>query len=142
VKGEPRPVTTTVTVHFFLDSMPRIPAGSAAITGRIVHADGTPAAGVRVDVVLAPVGSSPPKFTESSGAYELRIAAAPLVRLGFPTDSSGDYRIDGIGPGTYKVIATVGDTGIYYPGASHDKAVSLTIESNETILVGIDFTVP
>jgi hypothetical protein len=36
----------------------------------------------------------------------------------------------------------VGQAIVYYPGASRDGAVSLKIESHETILVGIDFAIP
>lgn len=141
VKGEPTQVSTTVTLDFFLDVQPRIPPGSAVISGRIIRADGMPAVGVRVDVAL-PGTTSLPTFTENSARYQLRATASPLVRAGFLTDTSGHYQIDGIGPGTYNIIATAGTVSVYYPGASRDKAVSLKIESNEAILVGIDLTVP
>jgi hypothetical protein len=71
--------------------------------------------------------TSPPTFTETSGEYQLRMTVAFVLRAGFLTGN---------------IITVVGDVTVYYPGASRERAVSLKIESNETILVGIDFAVP
>jgi len=144
VGGIPAAVTTSVTINFALIEPPRIPSGEAAITGRLRRADGTPAAGIAVDVAL-PQGNSPPplpSFTETSGQYRLEVASQGLLRASSLTDNSGEYRIERLGRGTYRVFARMGEQIHYYPGATADKAVLITIDANDTHLVGIDFQLP
>ena len=143
VNGEPVQVVTTVTINFSLIRPPSVPPGIAVITGRIVHADGTPAVGVPMDVALpSEPDTRPTTFTEDLGEYRIETVALPLLRAYVVTDSSGEYSIGSIGPGSYYIYAMVNAEAFYYPGASRDKAVSVTVKSNQTILVGIDFSIP
>lgn len=144
VNGAAAEVTTTVTIHFVLTTTPGIPSGTASITGRVLRADGIPAARIQVDVALPPGQTPSPStsFTEVSGEYRLEIAAPSLLRAASLTDDSGEYHIFRLGPGTYRVFARVGEQIHYYPGATAEKPVLLTIDSNETNLVGIDFQIP
>ena len=146
VNGQPVEAATTIAINFVLIFPPSIPSGMASISGRVLHADGRPAAGVSVDVALpaAPNPSASPSssFTETSGEYRLETPGQGLLRPGSLTDNSGEYRIERLGPGAYRLFARVNQEIVYYPGASIEKAVNLTLESNNTTLVGIDVVIP
>jgi TonB family protein len=125
-KPQPADVITTVTVNFGGESTPpppalrRPPSGTSTISGRILGADGSPAYEVVVSA-LSPVGSA-------------------IVRT--VSDKLGQYRLEGIPPGSYHIQA--GLTGVtYFPGTTALKdAVAITIDTDGTAVLGIDFTVP
>jgi hypothetical protein len=77
------------------------------VTGRILTADGLPAAGVRVSVAPAPVSST-------------QNATTPLLNL-VETDPTGNFRIAGVNPGRYHVVAGVSE------GATTELIVALGI---------------
>jgi TonB family protein len=144
VNSQPVEVATTITINFSLIIPPSIPFGMASISGRVIHTHGRPAAGISVDVALPAEPNPPPSpsssFTEVSGEY--RLLALAFVRPGSLTDNAGEYRIERLGAGAYRVFARVNQDIYFYPGASIEKAVIVTIQSNDVTLVGIDVVIP
>jgi TonB family protein len=129
--GQPIDVITTITVNFSLGPVPnapRLPPGTASISGILRQADGSPARSVFVFASVA--GDGPP---------ETNAISAPVQ-----TDNSGVYRIENLPPGTYHIQAGVRNSPpTFYPGVAGAKdAVAVTVASNQTALVGIDFPLP
>jgi TonB family protein len=136
LNGQPIEVITTITVNFSLANVsfqptpninaPRLPAGNASLTGKLRYADGRPATSVYVFAAVA-----------GEGALETRSISA-LVQ----TDGTGVYRIENLPPGTYHIHAGTGPFTLY-PGVAVAKdAVAVTVASDQTTLVGIDFPLP
>jgi hypothetical protein len=73
------------------------------VTGRILTAEGLPAASVRVSVTPA-LDSSTQNATTT-----------PLLNL-VETDASGNFRIAGVIPGRYHVVAGFVNFPTFYPG--------------------------
>jgi TonB family protein len=131
LNGQPIDVITTVTVDFSLfpvPNAPRLPAGSASISGRLRLADGRPATSVFVFAVVA-----------GEGTPETKAISAQVN-----TDSTGVYRIENLPPGTYHIQAGVRNKPFtYYPGVADVKdAVAVTVADGQTTIVGIDFPLP
>jgi TonB family protein len=129
--GQPIEVITTVTVNFSLQPVPnapRLPTGTASISGKLRNADGSPAQSVFVFASVA-----------GAGTPETNAISAPVQ-----TDSAGGYRIENLPPGTYHIQAGVRNSpSTFYPGVVAIKdAVAVTVASDQTTLVGIDFPLP
>jgi formylglycine-generating enzyme required for sulfatase activity len=102
-------------------------SGIGGFAGRILDANGRPAAGIRVSAMEA----------ASPGV----MSAADIALMGLAqTDSNGHYRLEGIPAGRYVVQAGELDLPTYYPGGSSlDRATVITVRASET-LPAIDFS--
>jgi Carboxypeptidase regulatory-like domain len=100
-------------------------AQTAAVTGQVRAADGTPAAGVRVALA---------SINETGG-----VTADVLAGI-TTTDNKGRYRIENIEAGRYGLVAGPVGSPTYFPGVpTAAEAKVLSIESRATI-AGLDFT--
>ncbi|MBL8189088.1 MAG: carboxypeptidase regulatory-like domain-containing protein, partial [Acidobacteria bacterium] len=105
------------------------------ITGRVVNAAGEPVIGINVEAsrVRDETGK---RVTEQTNMNEMG--------LGRQTDDRGVYRIYGLAPGAYVVNVGAGSLGfsmkptpfagrakIFYPSATRDTAVEVTVRSGE-----------
>jgi hypothetical protein len=98
---------------------------SGSISGQILNASGAPAAAVRVSVMPA-----------DAQAANLSVLTAFAM-----TDSSGQYKIDNIEPGTYYVIAGLVAQPTYFPGvATQAGARTLAVRGGASI-TGLDFKI-
>jgi hypothetical protein len=125
---EPAVVATFLPVNFSIDPPPnasRLPAGKAVISGQVRHADGRPAS--TAFVFAAVTGAETP-------------AVSDLVQA----DSTGAYRTTNLPPGSYRVQAgTATGPSTYYPGVANlNGATTVSVASDETDVVRIDFTIP
>ena len=84
----------------------------AAVIGHINTVDGVPAVATRVALIAAPKGNA----DQSLNYFELE---APVDRT--LTDNEGNYRMQGIPPGRYFVLAGALPNGTYYPEATNVK---------------------
>ena len=100
-------------------------AGTGSITGQIVNASGAPAAAVRV--ALMPVD-----------AQAGNVSA--LVAFGV-TDSSGRYRIEGIGAGTYYITAGLVGQPTFYPGVATPTGAKAVTVAQGASMTGLDFKI-
>jgi hypothetical protein len=95
------------------------------VTGRLLSANGTPAAGIRIAAV--PVDS------------EAQAGAAVLFGIS-QTETDGRYRIENIPPGRYYIFAGLLEFPSYYPSATTlERATAVTVDAGST-LSGMDFT--
>jgi hypothetical protein len=110
-----------VLLYLLLFARTSIGAGqSGLIEGRVLNADGMPAVGVRV--ALQPVAQS-----------------AVLENI-TQTDTAGRYRIEGITPGKYLVVAGSVNYLTYFPGvAMPGNAEAQTVNAGGKV-TAIDFT--
>lgn len=129
----------------------------AAISGRIVYDDGSPASGWTVSVIK-------PKSSESfeetvAASMNQALAMGGVVQI-FKTDDFGRYRISGLVPGDYAVRASLiasgvgisatnmgdGGSGInlaVYSGDTFSRANAKTVHlTSDDELPGVDITVP
>jgi TonB family protein len=124
---EPVDVVARIPVKFSsspLPDTPRLPAGNAAISGRIRHADGRPISNA---FVLASVAG----------------VETPAVSMLVQVDATGAYRITNLPPGTYRVQAgTATGPLTYYPGVANlADAMSVPVGAQTTVTL-IDFAIP
>lgn len=104
----------------------------AAISGRIVYDDGTPASGWTITVIK-------PKSPEDPGEAAAA-AMAPALAMGgmaqlFKTDDRGRYRISGLAPGEIAVRASLTATAVGINAtnmADGGTGISLTVYSGDT----------
>lgn len=107
------------------------------ITGMVTNSAGEPVVGVRVSPLrLRDAENRPIRGAVLSGNFK-------------PTDDRGIYRMYGLAPGTYLVVASGGgqigfqasgfdgDVPTYYPSTTRDAAVEVAVRSGEEI-TGID----
>ena len=105
------------------------------ITGRVVNASGEPVIGITVEASRVR-DENGKRVTEQTNMNEMG--------LGRQTDDRGVYRIYGLAPGSYlvsvgarsmgfsiKPTPFVGRAKIYYPSATRDTAVEVTVRSGE-----------
>lgn len=110
----------------------------AVITGRVLTANGEPVVGIYVRVL---------KVREHDGRPPVG-DPGPMVSLQNKTDDRGIYRIYGLAPGSYVVIAGGGafsglqtpfdaKAPVYHPSSTRETAAELTVRNGEE-LSGID----
>ena len=105
------------------------------ITGRVVNAAGEPVIGISVEASRVR-DENGKRVTEQTNMNEMG--------LGRQTDDRGVYRIYGLAPGSYVVNVGAGSLGfsmkptpfagrakIFYPSATRDTAVEVTVRSGE-----------
>ena len=103
---------------------PQIETG--AIAGRLLSTNGSPAAGVRVAATPVPEKAD-------------NLEAPVLIGLS-QTDASGRFRLEGIPPGRYYVLAGLIDYPNYYPGTTAvASATAVDVDSGGTV-ADLDFT--
>jgi TonB family protein len=125
---EPADVVAWVPVKFSSSSLPdapRLAVGNAVISGQIRHADGRPAS---TAFVLASVAG----------------VETPAVSALVQVDNTGMYRITNLPPGNYHVQAgTSTSPSAYYPGVANlSEATAISVASEQTTVVRIDFSIP
>ncbi|HET9132504.1 MAG TPA: carboxypeptidase-like regulatory domain-containing protein, partial [Terriglobia bacterium] len=116
-----------VLAAFLVAQTPTVGTGrSGVIEGLLLSADGKPADGVRVAAVP---GDPAPVSSPDSALFAIS-----------ETDSSGHYRLEGLDPGRYRVVAGLLDFLTYYPGVK-DGGKSTTIQVTDgSLRTGVDFT--
>jgi hypothetical protein len=120
-------------------------AGNAGVTGTVVDDFGEPFQGADVQLLTVQY--------KSGQRVAMRTASAVALGLGRASDDRGRYRIGGLQPGTYLVVASTGaaasasDAGraarllpVYHPGTpSLDGALPVQIDDGRDT-IGIDVT--
>jgi hypothetical protein len=96
------------------------PAGGV-ITGRLLNADGSPAAKVRVSVM--PV-------QDVLGLSNLS-----------ETDAAGNFRIQDVAPGRYYIVAGFLEIPTFYPGTRDVSAATIVSVTSGATVAGVDFRV-
>lgn len=105
---------------------------SSAVIGHVNTVDGVPAVATRVAVIAAPKGNP----DETLNYFEL---AAPVDRT--LTDNEGNYRMQGIPPGRYFVLAGALPNGAYYPEADNVKnAEIVNVAPGDEVTINIKLT--
>ena len=105
------------------------PADEGAVAGMLRLHDGIPASGVRVAVMAPP----------SAGRGEPQ-GAGTLVMQG-QSDDSGKYRLDGVPPGRYYVVAGKLDAPTFYPGVREFAKARVINVGPKTTVGDIDFEI-
>jgi len=114
---------------FLILSIQGLTQPTGVVTGRVRFSDGRAAAGMRVSAMLAPEAGR--QDTADVGALFSQTQA----------DEDGRYRLEGISPGRYYVMAGRVDAPTYYPGREDVLAATpLSVASGKPI-EGIDFTI-
>jgi hypothetical protein len=102
------------------------PSEFGAVSGRLLSADGSAAAGVRVMAV--PVSNS--------GVQN----PAEVVEAITQSDASGAYRLDHLSPGRYYIRAGLVDLPTYYPGSTSPTEARVITVARGSTQSGIDFS--
>jgi hypothetical protein len=102
---------------------------TGVVSGRIRLSDGSPAKEMRVSAMLAPEGTR--RDAADAGALFSQTQ----------TDAEGRYRLEGIPPGRYYIMAGRVDAPTYYPGREDVVAATVLSIVSGTSLDGIDFTI-
>jgi hypothetical protein len=97
------------------------------VTGRILEADGTVAAGVLVGVAPAP----------TTGVPGAAVAAAVVTTQ---TDAAGRYRLENIPFGRYIMLAGPADLPTYYPGLRVPYGAAVFVVAADSTFSASDFT--
>lgn len=104
----------------------------AAISGRILYPDGTPASGWNISVIK-------PKTPEDPGEAMAAAMSQALASTGsvpiFKTDDRGNFRISGLQPGDYAIRASLMATAIGVSAANvgdGGSGIKLTVYSGDT----------
>ena len=88
------------------------PTDAYSVSGRVVDTEGAPVSGARISLVLNP------KDQERAGSFY----------GGQPTDTRGEFRVDGLGPGRYGALVLESEGGTFYSDPTYfevlDKDVS------------------
>lgn len=104
----------------------------AAISGRILYQDGTPAPGWSISVV------NTKETDDGSGAAEAAMTQALAITSGMPlfkTDDRGNFRISGLLPSDYAIRAMLTATPVGISGtniADGGSGINLTVYSGDT----------
>src|SRR5688572_8566190 len=104
-------------------------ADSGTVRGQIRNRDGTPAAAIRVALIDA--------LTDAGGGIR---PDAPLSNIS-QTDSQGRYRLEGVEPGRYLIIAGPLNAANYYPGVTTPEEGTRVLVAAGREVAGLDFVV-
>jgi hypothetical protein len=96
------------------------------VTGQIRLPDGSPAAGVRVSAM---------------SANEAATDAIVFLESIAETDLSGRYRLSGVSPGRYYIVAGALDAPTYYPGVGFTRDARVLEIADGSTLDSVDFIV-
>jgi len=123
-------ISSTLALSLLLQGGNFVPA---AVIGHVNTIDGIPAVATRVVVIAAPnLGNA----TVNLNYFEL---AAPVDRT--LTDNEGNYRMQGIPPGRYFVLAGALPNGTYYPDADKpENAEVVIVPPGEEVTIDIKLT--
>jgi hypothetical protein len=123
-------ISATLAVSLLLQGANFVPA---AVIGHVNTIDGVPAVATRVVVIAAP---APGNAAVNLNYFEL---AAPVDRT--LTDNEGNYRMQGIPPGRYFVLAGALPNGTYYPNADKpENADVVNVPPGEEVTIDINLT--
>jgi hypothetical protein len=117
------------SLAFALLLAPLLQTEKATVTGVVRLVDGKPAVGVRVAAMAAPQPSTD------------AVNATALTSL-TKTDESGRYRLEGVEPGPYYIVAGRVDAPTYYPGTQNAASATRITVAFGTLLRNLDFIVP
>lgn len=112
-------------IAFLFSSLRGVPQTEAAITGRLLNRDGSPAANIRVMARAA--------NDISQQADEETISFAQ-------TDAMGRYRLENVPPGRYIISAGIVEAPSYFPGVAERSRAAVVTLTAGALLRGIDFT--
>ncbi len=104
----------------------------AALSGRIVYDDGSPASGWTISVVNPKAQDDASELTAATMNPALAMSGATQL---FKTDDVGHYRISGLAPGEYLVLATLTASPIGINGsniADGGGTINLAVYSGDT----------
>jgi hypothetical protein len=119
-------VNRFILAALLIQGLLRPQADQGVITGEVRSLNGAPAAGVRVAALEAPPAGEP-------------ITSVSIMASLAQTDSNGRYRLEGIPPGRYYIVAGAVDFPTFFPGVpSPARATALTVTRGAT-LAGVDF---
>src|SRR6185295_3025554 len=107
-------------------------APTGVVSGRIRSSNGLPAVGVRVSAMLAPEAGRP-------GGADAADAGALFSQT--QTDDSGRYRLEGIPPGRYYIMAGRVDAPTFYPGKEDIVGATAISVATSAPIEGIDFAI-
>jgi len=104
---------------------------TATVAGRVLHADGTPAAGIRVSAIVV----TPPAPADRDWVAGESVAASVV------TDNAGIYRIEGLASGRYHIVS--GPVHLPRPFSDVAKADSpyLVSVAAGTVVANVHFTI-
>jgi len=114
----------------FLSMLVQQPASteSGTLAGQLLDGKGVPAAGVRISAMPVESGAT----ADNAGAV--------ISNFG-QTDNSGRYRLEGVRPGRYRIMAGILVAPTYYPGGTMlDQGRIVTITAGQT-LTDLNFTI-
>jgi len=112
-----------------LQGLPALPGRSGTVSGIVRTNAGEPAAAVRVSAMVPP---------ESDADLRSASAFSALAE----TDEAGRYRLEGIPPGRYYIVAGRVDGPTYYPGTTDmSKARIFSIPPEGGTVSNIDFVI-
>ena len=136
------------------------PDSTGVLSGVLRYPDGTPASGISVIAVSLPVANvnpaaTPPAIpalglpqiqfqpnTPANAALPLSALRAARIGVQAVTDISGRYRMDGVPPNTYTIMAGYADSPVFYPGVNDSQKATAVITTPTTMLDALNFTVP
>ncbi len=101
-------------------------AQTGTVSGRVYNLDGAPAA--RVRVAAQSVAESPAAAAE-----------APVLTSIVQTDAQGNYRLEGVTPGRFYIVAGLVDLPTYFPGVISINEARVVTVSGGAAVTGIDF---
>lgn len=104
---------------FWILALQILTSSTGTVSGRLLSADGTPAANVRV--ALSPANATAQNADQSLFSIT-------------KTDNAGRYRMEQVPPGLYYVTAGLVDTPTYLPGViTRDRAVPMRVTAGGTV---------
>ncbi len=110
--------------------------GAAVLTSLLVFSALAGAAGSISGRVTAEQGGT---VLPVLGAWVTAVERDSHFVASAPTDSGGNYRIDGLPPGSYRVVACKLNLGcLFYPGTPRPDSAELVVVNNGAVASGID----
>jgi hypothetical protein len=110
-----------------LQQAANVPSQRGVVEGVLRTSAGAPAAGVRVSAMVPPSSKSD-------------VAVGATLKSIAQTDAQGRYRLEGIPPGRYYVVAGRLDQPTYYPGGAAIRKGSLVTLTAGATVSGVNFT--